>query len=134
MPASNPQLSEIQSVKQEKKDGNLVITIVMKDKINPEEDKDGVALMSRDLLYMTAITNEIQNNGAIKAIVKDLERAELNYQQFTVVATMSADGKQFKEITHYCEAALSAKAKLLVGSLEGDGILVFRARYWDFVY
>ena len=64
MPASNPQLSEIESVKQEKKDGNLVITIVMKDKANPEEGKDGVALMSRDLLYLTAVTNEIENTSA----------------------------------------------------------------------
>ena len=134
MPASNPQLSEIESVKQEKKDGNLVITIVMKDKANPEEGKDGVALMSRDLLYLTAVTNEIENNKAIQAVVRELETAELNYQKFTVVATMTEDGKQFKEITHYCEAALTAKAKLIVGSLEGNGILVFNARYWDFVY
>ena len=134
MPASNCTANAVASCSKKDSGSNVVITIVMKDQVNPtEEDKDGVALMSRDLLYMKAITNEIQNNGAIKAIVKELKTAELNYKAFTIKATMTKDGK-FVEITHECHAELKAEAKLLVGSLSGDGVLAFHAKFWDFVY
>ncbi len=134
MPVSNCTMNEVQSVTSKEVNGNYVITIVMKDKVNPtEQDTDGVALMSRDLLYMSAVTNEIQNNGAIKAIVKELKTAELNYKAFTVTAEMTKDGK-FVGITHECHAELKAEAKLIVGSLSGDGVLCFRAKFWDFAY
>lgn len=134
MPVSNCTANAVASCSKKDSGSNVVITIVMKDQVNPtEEDKDGVALMSRDLLYMTAVTNEIQNNGAIKAIVKELKTAELNYKAFTIKATMTKDGK-FVEITHECHAELKAEAKLLVGSLSGDGVLAFHAKFWDFAY
>lgn len=134
MPVSNCTMNSVQSVSSKEVNGNYVITIVMKDQINPtEQDTDGVALMSRDLLYMSAVTNEIQNNGAIKAIVKELKTAELNYKAFTITAEMTKDGK-FVGITHECHAELKAEAKLIVGSLSGDGVLCFRAKFWDFAY
>ncbi len=134
MPVSNCTMNSVQSVSSKEVNGNYVITIVMKDQINPtEQDTDGISLMSRDLLYMTAVTNEIQNNGAIKAIVKELKTAELNYKAFTITAEMTKDGK-FISITHECHAELKAEAKLIVGSLAGDGVLCFRAKFWDFAY
>ena len=134
MPVSNCTMNSVQSVSSKEVNGNYVITIVMKDQINPTaEDTDGISLMSRDLLYMTAVTNEIQNNGAIKAIVKELKTAELNYKAFTITAEMTKDGK-FVSITHECHAELKAEAKLIVGSLAGDGVLCFRAKFWDFAY
>ena len=134
MPVSNCTMNSVQSVSSKEVNGNYVITIVMKDQVNPtEQDTDGVSLMSRDLLYMTAVTNEIQNNGAIKAIVRELKTAELNYKAFTVTAEMTKDGK-FVSITHECHADLKAEAKLIVGSLSGDGVLCFRAKFYDFAY
>ena len=134
MPVSNCTMNSVQKVSSKEVNGNYVITIVMKDQINPtEQDTDGISLMSRDLLYMSAVTNEIQNNGAIKAIVKELKTAELNYKAFTITAEMTKDGK-FVSITHECHAELKAEAKLIVGSLAGDGVLCFRAKFWDFAY
>lgn len=134
MPVSNCTMNSVQSVTSKEVNGNYVITIVMKDQVNPTaEDTDGISLMSRDLLYMKAVTDTIESNGAIKAIVKELKTAELNYRAFTITAEMTKDGK-FVNITHECRAELKAEAKLIVGSLSGDGVLVFRAKFWDFAY
>ena len=134
MPASNCTMNAVQNITTEVSGDNYIITIVMKDQVNPTaEDTDGISLMSRDLLYMSAITNEVENNDAIKAIVKELKTAELNYKAFTIKATMTKDGK-FVEITHECHAELKAEAALVLGSLSGDGVLVFHARFWDFAY
>lgn len=135
MPASNCTMSSVKSVSSKVSGSNYIITIVMKDQINPTaEDTDGISLMSRDLLYMKAVTETIETNGAIKLIVKGLNKAEMNYQAFTITATMTADGK-FVEITHKCDAKLTAEAALtLGGTLGGDGVLEFNARFWDFKY
>ncbi len=134
MPVSNCTMNSVQSVSSKEVNGNYVITIVMKDQINPTaEDTDGISLMSRDLLYMKAVTDTIESNGAIKAIVKELKTAELNYRAFTITAEMTKDGK-FVNITHECRAELKAEAKLIVGSLAGDGVLIFRAKFYDFAY
>ena len=134
MPVSNCTMNSVQSVSSKEVNGNYVITIVMKDQVNPTaEDTDGISLMSRDLLYMSAVTDTIQSNGAIKAIVKELKTAEMNYKAFTITAEMTKDGK-FVNITHECRAELKAEAKLIVGSLAGDGVLIFRAKFYDFAY
>ncbi len=134
MPEGNFSDNVIASCKKEEVNGNYKITVVFKDQVNPTaDDTDGIVQVSRDLLYIKAVTDTIESNDAVKAIVRELETAELNYKAFTVTAEMTKDGK-FISITHECHAELKAKAKLLIGSLEGDGVLCFRAKYWDFQY
>ena len=134
MPVSNCTMNSVQSVSSKEVNGNYVITIVMKDQINPtEQDTDGISLMSRDLLYMSAVTNEIQNNGAIKAIVKELKTAELNYKAFTITAEMTKDGK-FVKLGHYATVIITANAKISVFTLDIGGTLYNNCEYSNFKY
>ena len=134
MPISNCSESTIESVTKKASGSNVVITIVMKDVTNPAKtDTDGLNLMSRDFLYMEDVHETVKTNTAVKLLVKNLDKGEITYKAYTITATMTKDGK-FVEITHKCSADLIADAKLVVGSLNGSGVLQFNVKYWDFKY
>ncbi len=134
MPISNCSESTIESVTKTASGSNVVVTIVMKDVTNPAKtDTDGLNLMSRDFLYMEDVHETVKTDSAVKLLVKSLDKGEITYKGYTITATMTKDGK-FVEITHKCAAELIADAKLIVGSIQGDGVLVFNVRYWDFKY
>ncbi len=134
MPISNCSESTIESVTKTASGSNVVVTIVMKDVTNPAKtDTDGLNLMSRDFLYMEDVHETVKTDSAVKLLVKSLDKGEITYKGYTITATMTKDGK-FVEITHKCAAELVADAKLIVGSIQGDGVLVFNVRYWDFKY
>ena len=134
MPISNCSESTIESVTKKASGSNVVVTIVMKDVTNPAKtDTDGLNLMSRDFLYMEDVHNTVKTDSTVKLLVKSLDKGEITYDDYTITATMTKDGK-FVEITHRCAAKLVADAKLIVGSIQGDGVLVFNVRYWDFKY
>ncbi len=134
MPISNCSEGTIESVTKTTSGSNVVVTIVMKDVTNPAKtDTDGLNLMSRDFLYMEDVHETVKTNSAVKLLVKSLDKGEITYKAYTITATMTADGK-FVEITHQCNAELVANAKLIVGSIEGNGVLQFNVRYWDFKY
>lgn len=134
MPISNCSESTIESVTKTASGSNVVVTIVMKDVTNPAKtDTDGLNLMSRDFLYMEDVHETVKTNSAVKLLVRSLDKGEITYKAYTIKATMTADGK-FVEITHQCNAELVANAKLIVGSIEGDGVLQFNVKYWDFKY
>ncbi len=134
MPISNCSESTIASVTKKASGSNVVVTIVMKDVTNPAKtDTDGLNVMSRDFLYMEDVHNTVKTDSAVKLLVKSLDKGEITYDDYTITATMTKDGK-FVEITHRCAAKLIADAKLIVGSIQGDGVLVFNVRYWDFKY
>ncbi len=134
MPISNCSESTIESVTKTASGSNVVVTIVMKDVTNPAKtDTDGLNLMSRDFLYMEDVHETVKTNTAVKLLVKSLDKGEITYDDYTITATMTKDGK-FVEITHKCSAKLIADAKLIAGSIQGDGVLVFNVKYWDFKY
>lgn len=135
MPISNCSESTIESVTKKASGSNVVITIVMKDVVNPAKtDTDGLNLMSRDFLYMEDVKDTIQNDSAVKLLVWGLDKGEINYKAYTITATMTKDGK-FVEITHKCSAELAADVKLALNiPLSGDGVLQFNVKYWDFKY
>ena len=134
MPISNCSESTIESVSKKASGSNVVITIVMKDVTNPAKtDTDGLNLMSRDFLYMEDVHETVKTDSTVKLLVKSLDKGEITYDDYTITATMTKDGK-FVEITHKCSAKLIADAKLIVGSIQGDGVLQFNVKYWDFKY
>lgn len=134
MPLSNCSESTVESVTKKASGSNVVITIVMKDVTNPAKtDTDGLNVMSRDFLYMEDVHNTVKTDSAVKLLVKSLDKGEITYDDYTITATMTKDGK-FVDITHRCAAKLEANAKLIVGSIQGDGVLVFNVKYWDFKY
>ena len=135
MPASNCSEKTIESVTKTTKGNNYVITIVMKDQVNPAKaDKDGLNVMSRDILYMEDVHDTVKNDGTVSKLVKSLNKGEINFKAYTITAEMTKDGK-FVNITHKCSAALIADATLAFNiGLKGEGVLQFNVKYWDFKY
>ncbi len=134
MPISDCSESYIKSVTKAEQGDNVVITIVMNDQVNPSyDDTDGLVKMTRDFLDMKDVHETVKTNSAVKVLVRELTTGEMNYKAFTIVATMTKDGK-FVNIKHSCDADLIADAKLIVGSLKGSGVLRFTAEFSDFKY
>lgn len=134
MPASNCSEGTVASATKKTSGSNVIVTIVMKDVTNPTKaDTDGLNVMSRDFLYMEDVHETVKTNTAVKLLVKSLDKGEITYDDYTITATMTQDGK-FVEITHKCSAKLVADAKLIAGSIQGDGVLQFNVKYWDFKY
>ncbi len=134
MPACNATEATIKSVTKKEDGSNIVITIVMKDSLNPGlEDKDGVTAMSDDLLYIKYVTDTIESNGLVNALVKELTKGDINYVAFTITATMTKDGK-FVEIRHDGDGMIDAAAQTILGEVSGTGGIGFHARFYDFKY
>ncbi len=134
MPACNATEATIASVTKKEEGSNIVITIVMKDSLNPGlEDTDGLTAMSDDLLYIKYVTDTIESNSFVNALVKELTKGDINYVAFTITATMTKDGK-FVEIRHDGDGMIDAAAQTILGEVSGTGGIAFHARFYDFEY
>ena len=135
LPGSNCSQDKIESVTKTEANGNYIITIVMKDEVNPTKAAtDGLNVMSRDLLYMEDVEDTVKNDATVSKIVKSLDEGTINYKAYTITAEMTKDGK-FVNITHKCSADLVAKVSVpIFGQIGGNGTLTFNVKYWDFKY
>ena len=114
--------------------GNYKITIVMKDENTPKKGSKGIASMSTGILYMEDVSDTVVNDATVSKIVKSLDKGELYYQAYTIVAEMTKDGK-FVDINHFAICQLSATATVkLVGQISGDGTLDFHSHWYNFKY
>ncbi len=133
-PLSNCTPNAVASAKAEKSGENYIVTIVLKDQVNPRKaDTDGLTVMSGDFLYIEDVEDTIKNDPTVSKIVKSLDKGEITYKAYTITATMTADGK-FVEVKHYCDAALVATVTVGPGQLTGEGGLSFNVHYFDFKY
>lgn len=122
--------SYIESVTKTTKGNNYVITIIMKDQVNPSyDDADGLVKMSKEFLDIKDVLNEVQNNSMIKVVVKSLD-GTITYKGYKITAEMTKDGK-FVSITHYGLGDIKAT---LNGDIEATGALSFNAKYYNFQY
>ncbi len=134
MPACNCTEATIASVTKKDAGDNVIITIVMKDSLNPTlKDTDGVTVMTDDLLYIEYVTDTIESNGFVNALVKELTKGDINYVAFTITATMTKDGK-FVEIRHDGDGFIDAAAQTILGEVSGTGGIGFHAHFYDFKY
>ena len=127
-------LSYVQSAKKEDlPNGNYKITIVMKDENTPKKNSAGIASMSTGILYMEDVQDTVKNDSSVNKIVKSLDKGELMYRAYTIVAEMTKDGK-FVDILHTAKGELSASATTTIGSVSGNGGLDFCSHWYDFKY
>ena len=119
-----------------KRDGNnYIITIVMKDQVNPSyDDLDGLARMSRGFIDYKDVVDAVETDGyAVSKIVKSTD-STITYKDYTIVATMNAKG-QFVSIEHYYRADFEGDITLTEhGTTAFSGACNFRASYYDFKY
>ncbi len=134
MPLSNCSPDVVASATAAKKGDNYVVTIVMKDEVNPmKADTDGVKVMSGDILYIEDVRDTIENDPTVSKIVKSLDEGTINYKAYTITAEMTPEG-QFVEIVHFCNADLKATVTVGPGQLTGEGGLTFNVHYFNFQY
>lgn len=112
---------------------DYMITIVMKTEVNPKKGSNGVASMATGILYMEDVENTIATDGAVKILVKGLNKGEITYEDYTIKAKMTKDGK-FIDLSHYVEGKIVADVALIVGSIAGDGVLAFNSHWYSFKY
>ena len=122
------------ATKEDLANGNYKITIIMKDENTPAKGSKGIASMATGILYMEDVMDTVVNDATVSKIVKSLDKGELYYQAYTIVAEMTKDGK-FVDINHFTTGQLSATATVkLVGQISGDGTLDFHSHWYNFNY
>ncbi len=134
MPASDCSKEYVKSATAKNMGDYYLITIVMKDQVNPSyDDSDGLAKMSREFLDVKDIEATVNDDATISSIIKDID-TNINYNDYTITAKMTAGGK-FIEITHYgvgdMDVDMSAN---VIGNASASGALAFHAKYYNFVY
>jgi hypothetical protein len=134
MPMSNCTAAMVESATLETKGDNYLITIVMKEQVNPEKtDVDGIAVMSDNILYASDVIEIIETDGTINKVIKEVNNLTLDYKEYTIQAEMTKDGR-FVNITQTGVMDVAADAKLVVGSTQGEGTITFNTVYSDFRY
>ena len=121
------------ATKQDLANGNYKITIIMNDENTPAKGSNGIASMSTGILYVEDVQDTVKNDSTVNKIVKSLDKAEIVYKAYTIVAEMTKDGK-FVSIDHNTVGNISADCKLVVGSVSGSGTLAFTSKWYDFKY
>lgn len=134
MPLSNCSEEAVKSVTVKESGSNMLITIVMKDQLNPTKtDTDGLNVMSNDILYMEDVYDVIENDSAVSSVIKKVNRADVTYKGYTIKATMTKDGK-LVSIEHYGPADIVAEMNTITGNIGFSGRINFNAKYYDFRY
>ena len=134
MPISNCTADTVESATIETKGDNYLITIVMKEQVNPEKtDVDGIAVMSDNILYASDVIEIIETDDTINKVIKEVNNLTLDYKEYTIQAEMTKDGK-LVNITQIGVMDVAADAKLVVGSTQVEGTITFNTVYSDFQY
>ena len=122
------------ATKKDLSNGNYQITIVMNDENTPKKGSKGIASMSTGILYMEDVEKTVKNDSTVSKVVKSLDKAEIVYKAYTIVAEMTKDGK-FVSITHTTSGDISASVTVkLLGNISGDGTLNFTSKWYNFKY
>ncbi len=134
MPISDCSIGYIKSVTTKTKGDNYIITIVMKEHVNPSySDTDGLAKMSKDFLDYNDVVTVVETDQSVSKLVSRID-GEINYKDYTITAEMTKDGK-FVEISHrgvgYIDADITMST---VGDVGVSGAISFDSRYYDFKY
>ncbi len=134
MPAGDCSESYIQSCTAVKDGDNYVITLVMKDQVNPSyDDADGLVRMSKEFLDIKDVVETVETDETVSKIVSRID-GKINYKAYTITATLNAKG-QFVDITHYGMGDITASLTAVgVGDLDASGALSFNAKYYNFQY
>ena len=134
MPSGDISKSYIKSATATKDGSNFLVTIVIKDQVNPSyADKDGLVKVSKEFLDIKDVQDTVKNDATVSKVVSKLD-GTITYQSYTIKAKMNAKG-QFIDITHYCVGDIKADLTAVgVGDLSASGALSFNAHYYDFKY
>lgn len=130
MPKGNCLDSEIKNISTRKSGSNVILTIVMKDQKNPEEDdRSGLAVMAKDIVY----PQDIHDAVADISVIKSVDKCDITYSDYTIEATINKYG-QFVEIKHSTLCFIEASADFSIGKKDASTEIKLSSKYWDFEY
>ena len=134
MPISNCSPEYVKSATAKKSGDNYIITIVMKNQVNPSyDDPDGLTLMSRDLLDYKDLQKTVETDETVSRLVTSVD-GTITYKDYTIVATMNSKG-QFIDIRHYGTAYMNLTLNMVaMGNLDIISEITFNSSYYDFIY
>lgn len=133
MPVSDCSKAYVKSATSVKAGENYVITIVMKEQVNPSyDDSDGLGRMSKDFLDYKDVQDTVENDKSVSYVIRDIN-GDITYKDYTIKATMNDDG-QFIKIEHYGTGDIDVSLDLSYSWTEVYGSLDFNAKYTDFIY
>ena len=112
MPISSCSADVITDAYAVKKGNNYQVTIFLKDQVNPKRaDKDGLNVMSNNLLFVEDAPGIAKNDPNFSQIVTQYSSGTISYTNIKIVATMTPDGK-FVDIKQYADVTCSFKGSL----------------------
>ncbi len=107
---SNCSANSVQSATIEEKGGNYIITIVMKDHVNPQKtDTDGVSVMSTNIVYADDLEASLDNMAIIKNV-------DCSYSNYTIVAEVTKNG-ELVSVKHSSRLGMNADAAESFGKM-----------------
>lgn len=137
-------LTDVSKIKsatcEEQPDGNVKITIVLNDEANPEPPAEGATSCDNATGSMFTpikradIDNTLQNDGAVKFIVKDVD-FDLNYHDCTAELVYNPSNDQIVSLDQYMHIFINIKSGTLLGmSAVGTAELNNNLHLSDFAY
>ena len=109
---SNCSANSVQSATIEEKGGNYIITIVMKDQVNPQKtDTDGVSVMSTNILYADDLEEVLDGTSIIKNSAIDC-----SYSNYTIVAEVTKNG-ELVSVKHSSRLGMNADVAASFGKM-----------------
>ena len=124
---SNCSANSVQSATIEEKGENYIITIVMKDQVNPQKtDTDGVSVMSTNIVYADDLEASLDNMAIIKNV-------DCSYSNYTIVAEVTKNG-ELVSVKHSSRLGMNADVAESFGKMTMIIDMNIYEEYSSFIY
>lgn len=121
-------------------DGNVKITIVLNDELNPEPPAEGATSHNNAVgsmftpIMMADVHNTLKNDAAVKFVVKDVD-FELNYYDCTADLVFNPETNEIVSLDQYMHILINIKSGKVFGlSAVGTAVLDNYLYFSDFQY
>lgn len=134
-------VSKIKDAKCEKlPDGNVKITLVLNDELNPEPPAEGATSCDNAVgsvftpIMMADVHNTLKNDAAVKFVVKDVD-FELTYYDCTAELVFNPETNEIVSLDQYMHILINIKSGKVVGmNAVGTAVLDNYLYFSDFQY
>lgn len=120
--------------------GNVRITIVLNNELNPEPYKSGQPKASSNtgnmffVLGKSDIDNELTNNSTVKRVIKEANYS-LTYRDCKATLEFNPETQKIVSLKHYVSAFIDMSGKIIIlGDQKGTAVLEMFYEAYDFQY
>ena len=120
--------------------GNVKITIVLNNELNPEPYKSGQPKATSNtgnmffVLGKSDIDNELANNSTVKRVIKEANYS-LTYRDCKATLEFNPETQRIVSLKHYVSAFIDMSGKIIIlGDQKGTAVLEMFYEAYDFQY